>query len=311
MNRFVDQIQQRKAILDSARFNEVFEFSSLLSDCRTAAMSGSDLDIYVVRSIAKFEIFTRSWVRQIVDNSKEFAKRSIPLVQNIKVDYQLLLEASHKLITFGDLVAHAIPFSRLEHVMNVFQTLCDIKLNDVIPEVVDPWIRQTSGVQQVIVKDYKQACTDIATLFSLRHKVCHEGASPIESVDVAGCLKSLSDFTNALSWYLSEILYGEILLTQTPMNIAAIEKYQFADARMQEVLEQLRQKCDGNDRQQKLLTVTQSAWKRFCNLQATFRHDPQGGGSIGPLLRASEAEQLTIERTNHLLRYVNSEEGML
>jgi uncharacterized protein YecT (DUF1311 family) len=78
---------------------------------------------------------------------------------------------------------------------------------------------------------------------------------------------------------------------------------------MNDVLGQLRDLYKANERQLRLLNITQSAWERYSRLQSTFRHDPAAGGTIGPMVRAFEAMELTQERTERLRRFLNAEEG--
>jgi uncharacterized protein YecT (DUF1311 family) len=93
------------------------------------------------------------------------------------------------------------------------------------------------------------------------------------------------------------------------MNLNAGRELQNAEKEMDAVLERLREKIKDSGREPRLLDAAQHAWLRYRHLQCTFRHDPVGGGSIGPMVRAFEALELTRERTARLRIFLEAGEG--
>jgi uncharacterized protein YecT (DUF1311 family) len=202
--------------------------------------------------------------------------------------------------------------STLDNVFAIFQTLCGCKLEAVLPLMIDRWEVEINKVaKKPIIANYKKACADIGAIFDIRHVICHE-APELRRLDLSKLIEqlhSLTEFSSALDWYLVGMLHGNIPLTQTDMTINATRKYKEADEEMKAVLRTLEEKFSGDPRQLELLNATQVAWEQFKDVQSLFRHDPEGGGTIGPMLRASEAEELTRERVKHLLWYATRKEG--
>lgn len=79
--------------------------------------------------------------------------------------------------------------------------------------------------------------------------------------------------------------------TQFAMNQRAAAALRTADARLEEALLEL-EHFAGSDE----LTRVQDAWERFRDEQADFAASQYAGGSIAPLIKASEAEALTLDR---------------
>src|SRR5262249_18729365 len=259
-------------------------------------------------------VFTRSWVCTTVNSSTSFAERGIALLQNTKPDYKLVLSITNEVVTFGDIVAHTVPVSSLQHVLSIFATLCAKDMPPLLRCAVDRWKTEVEGEPtRPIIGDYDAVCSDCTKLFELRHIVCHE-VPPLSArnslfANMGALLKSLACLIHALEEVLTQEVFGKVPVTQTDMNLAAIKEYEKTRDEMNSLLARLREKHKTATRQLKLLRVTQSAWERYRDLQATFRHDPVGGGSIGPMLRAHEARELTEERIQRLRVFVEAQEG--
>jgi uncharacterized protein YecT (DUF1311 family) len=315
--QLVALIAQRKGTWDSTQTIVHYTCKSLIDAWeKERAAPGFIGDIYPVRAISLLQVFTRSWVCTTVNSSTHFAERGIALVQNTKPDYKLVLSITNEVVTFGDIVAHTVSVSNLQNVLSIFGILCAKELPSLLRSVVDRWAVEVEGKpSKPIIDDYDAVCSDCAKLFELRHMVCHElprlGRGSTLFANVAGLMMSLASLIHALEEVLTQEVFGNVPLTQTDMNLAAIKEYEVACGELSDVLAQLREKHKTDTRRLQPLNATQSAWERYRKLQATFRHDPVGGGSIGPMLRAHEGKDLTEERTKRLRGFLNAEEGWL
>ena len=266
-------------------------------------------DIYPVRAVSILEVFTRGWVTQVANHSPTFAERAIPAVQNFKPDYSLLLSISGKSITFGDIVGFAVPVNRLEQIISIFSTLCGKDIVPLLKTVVDRRETEIHGKPaRPIIAHYDVTAASISALFEIRHVICHEAPSPraLDFTKLGEMLDGAVDFAKALAEILVFELYGKVPLTQADMNQAAHAEYKIAEDKLMVVLDKLREQYKEHPRRLKLLNTSQRVWERYIRLQALFRHDPVGGGTIGPTLRASEMESLTDERRERLEGFVGN-----
>ncbi|ELS04085.1 hypothetical protein Xen7305DRAFT_00038130 [Xenococcus sp. PCC 7305] len=88
-------------------------------------------------------------------------------------------------------------------------------------------------------------------------------------------------------------------LTQTTMNICANLDYQEADARLNEIYQQVKREIVNDVQEQKLIKV-QLSWIEFRDLNCNYIADAYRGGSIQPLIYYSCLTSLTEERIQHL-----------
>ncbi len=301
-------MKARKDILEGQHrsFNR---FRDLVDSFRASRQSAAAIqyEIYPVRAIALLELFTRSWARQLVDGSRTFGERALPLLQSMKPDYVFFLEIAEKKLSLGDVVAHVIPFSSVDHVMTTFQKLSEKKMQDELASVVDRWSTEVLGnIEKPVLSEVGATLRRVANVFTLRHKIAHEAyeLSLSDKEELDSDLQAIADLANALDWYLISELYGKIPLTQTDMNLGAMSKAAEANERMADVMKELEHLLQNQPRATKLLQTTQHAWKRYCTLQQFCAQDPENGGTIGPLIWAGEAQSLTEERISRLKQHI-------
>jgi uncharacterized protein YecT (DUF1311 family) len=79
--------------------------------------------------------------------------------------------------------------------------------------------------------------------------------------------------------------------TQAAMNLRSAASYRTANAQLEEALLELEHFADPDD-----LRRVQDAWEVFRDQQAEFTASQYAGGTVVPLIRASEAEALTRQR---------------
>lgn len=300
-------VKSRKATLDEARHSK-YKFSGILRSWAKESQTDSvGLTAFPVRAVALLEVFVRERVRTIVNHSKIYADRAVPLLQNFKSDYSFIIEVSHQTITFGDIVAHAVTVSSLTNVISIFERLSDANLSQELPKVIDRWeVEINRSMHKPIINDFDETAAEVGKIFDLRHRVCHEGVdlSKNEVDSMSRSLQAVADFVNALDWFLTELLYGKVPLTQTDMNLEAIARANEVTAEMKGVLDRLNYLLQNQPRALRLIAATQHAWERYKSLQVYCAHDPEGGGTIGPLIRASESIVLTEERIKRLNSHI-------
>lgn len=309
------EIQNVKGVLDKhGRFFGVrYSLEGIHDDALKAESAGRLLDIFPVRAVSRAEVNCRKLVRDVVGHSHQYAERAVPLLANSRVDYTLLISVSADEVTFSDIVAHTVSFSMLSDSFRVFEQLLDAKLSDELIHVTDEDGFAPQAGEEPIINDFGRICADTEAIYSLRHRICHENLDP-RADDLRGIVPKLLSFTRfyaALSGFVIRRLHPNLPRTQLEMNLQAGQGLKEAREEMHRYIDSFRDRYKDWPDEIARFDAAQSAWEKFVEAQQILRHDPNGGGSIGPFLRALEAEELTKERIKHLRRYAERTEGDL
>jgi uncharacterized protein YecT (DUF1311 family) len=307
------EIQNIKAVLDDARglFTMGGALDRLAEGAEKAEAEGKPLDIFPVRAVSRAEVRCRQLLRETVAHSAVYAKRAIPLLTNIKIDYSLLISVSDDEVTFSDIVAHTISFSNLSDTFRVFEQLFETRLSEDLPKVRDGYGYAPQQGQKALVEDYERACSEIDEIYVVRHRICHEGLSS-DAKELKGIglkLRSFSRFFAALNDFVIRRLNPDLPRTQLEINEQAGKALWQARTEMEVQIAAFKERYAMWPNLIKRLELSQDAWERFVEAQQNLRHDPDGGGTIGPFLWALEAEELTRERTAHLKWFAQRGEG--
>ena len=108
--------------------------------------------------------------------------------------------------------------------------------------------------------------------------------------------------TIALSLFITSCCFAQ---TQMQMNQQANSDYLKADGEMAKVYKKV-QKALTTQKEQKLLLDAQRAWIKFKEAHCKSAAQAYVGGSIQPLIYSSCLQQLTEERTKHLMEYLKT-----
>ena len=309
----VQTLLQRKASLDVEAYRPHPDdmLSHMGAEAGKSAQAGLSLDVYPVRAVAQAEVICRSLIREMVMTSREHTRRAISLIAGTKPDYELLLAVSDGNLTFADIVAQTAALNNLSSVVAVFERLCAVKLEEQLPLVTNQYGFSGNPGAPSLINDYPSVIRDVSCVFTLRHRICHEGLNPLSDglKDVPKQLRSFSDFFSALNGFVTGQLHPNLPRTQLEFNVSAAQSLAGAQAEMGACIQAIRERYNEWPNAITSFEASQEAWRTFVELQQNMRHDPAGGGSIGPLLWALEAEKLTRERTEHLRWYADRREG--
>lgn len=91
-------------------------------------------------------------------------------------------------------------------------------------------------------------------------------------------------------------------MTQTDMNMEAGRRADVARQHMERAIVALDRSGWMNESQTEALKATQDRWEKYAQSQATFAAAEFEGGSMAPLIFASELESATVSRTGELKR---------
>jgi len=252
---------------------------------------------FPVALIACVEGYFRMAMKDLVDAGEPYLTNAEKPASSIKLDFSVLRAVHGKTITVGELVAHGVQISRLDHIELVLSTLLGTGFLQALRTTTDRWAHEVMDEPATpILTKPDEVFADVARTFELRHIICHEIASAyeIKSEEVAQFFESCVAFLRAADEFISETLHPGAPLTQTDMNIAAGKSLTERQERLRQAVSALKARLDGAE-----LTAfneSQANWQLYCDAWANFvAGERAGGGTIWPLIYAG-ATKATVER---------------
>lgn len=256
------------------------------------------LRYFPVAIIGCMEGYFRIAIKDIVDSGEPFLTNAERPASALKLDFSLLRAVHGKAVTVGELVAHGVQLSRLEHIEAVFSSLIGIDFLAALRTTTNRWAHEVKGEPATpILEAPDKVFADVAKTFELRHIICHEIASAyeIKSVEVARCFESCVSFLRAADELISETIHPGAPLTQTDMNIAAGKSLAEKKGQLAEAVTALKSRLDAAE-----ITAfdeAQAKWQVYCDSWVHFvAGERAGGGTIWPLIYAKAAESVVKRR---------------
>ena len=303
MGRTRDIIQEIADIRDRRRFGSAMsELPMRLFALENAFKKHDKIERELVRYfpvalIACVEGYFRMAIKDLVDSGEPYLTNAEKPASSLKLDFSLLRAVHGKAVTVGELVAHGVQLSRLEHIEAVFSSLLGKGFLEALRTTTDRWAHEVKGEPSMpILAKPDSIFADVARTFELRHIICHEIASAyeIESAEVAQCFESCVSFLRAADELISETIHPGAPLTQTDMNIAAGKSLSEKRELLAEAIAALKSRLDVAERA--AFEEAQANWQRYCDAWANFvAGERADGGTIWPVVYSGAAEA-TLER---------------
>ncbi len=257
---------------------------------------------FPVALIACVEGYFRMVIKDLIDAGEPYLTNAEKPAASVKLDFSLLRAVHGKTITVGELVAHSVQLSRLEHIETVLSGLLAKGFLDSLRTITDRWAHEVMGKPAApILSDPDKVFADVAKTFALRHIICHEIASAYEitSSDVARCFESCVVFLKAADEFISETIHPGAPLTQTDMNIAAGNSLREKREQLAKAVEALRLRLD--EMELAAFDEAQKKWQFYCDAWVNFvAGERDGGGTIWPVIYAVTAEAVVEQRLNEV-----------
>src|SRR5690606_37891138 len=138
-----------------------------------------------------------------------------------------------------------------------------------------------------IVADYDAMMAALARLFELRHMLTHELPSGIvfNPEELPDLIDAARKFIEATDWSVVEVLHGSVPQTQIAMNMDAADDLRQEEENLGMILKKVATLPGIDD---DALHELQTAWGDFADRHASLVASQVEGGSMYPLLWASE-----------------------
>lgn len=252
-----------------------------------------------IRLVTILEVFLREVIAELVNGEDVAFERVDKLVKGAKIDLAFAAHVNRRELTIGDFVAHSVSLNGVDGIMNIMATLIDGfagKLATAHPrwsEEAEEWPLAPT------VADYDATMAALGRLFEVRHILTHELPSEIafDAKELPTFIEAVQSFIKATDWTVVEILHGSVPKTQIAMNMVADEDLRGHEEELESVLKRV-EALPGIDGD--ALREAQSAWADFAERQACLVASQVEGGSMYPLLWASEKAALARDRTTQL-----------
>lgn len=257
---------------------------------------------FPVAAVATLEAHFRSSVAMVVDKGEEYFTRGVALVGDKLKASEIIPMIHKKSVTIGEVVAYSLPFSSLAHLENVFDALLGQKFKELSKYAKDPYFsRQNVFVGEFLTQDISGLWESLHKIFHNRHILAHESATQFvmdyeKAATAVKSVKLIIEIIDAVLW--STVLKDEPL-TQHEMNVAAWENYKQARLKLAALLRTKRQEHD-NPLEISEFRILHLKWKEWISEWCSFSADRFVGGSIRPLIHASELSQAYEDRIRQI-----------
>ncbi len=271
------------------------------------AVSGSSpefIEFIPIRLVTILEVFLRGVIAELIDERDDYFERSDKLVKGAKFDLAFAAHIDRRELTIGDFVAHAVSLNNVESIISTLDTLLldfPAKLRIAHPR----WAEESvDGPLPPIIEDYDLVMASLARLYEVRHVLTHElPSSPfLDPAEVPRLSTAAKSFITATDWVVVEALHGSVPRTQTAMNLSKGDELRDQQVQLTAALAEAN-KLDGIDRA--ALSALQTAWTEWADTQANLVASQVEGGSMYPMIWASEKVALTRERIEQIKRLMN------
>ncbi|MGJ0424394.1 lysozyme inhibitor LprI family protein [Methylocystis sp.] len=303
-----DQILEWKERRGRSRVGaEILYKIDALTEARDRISDDSEIaDFIPIRIATIIEVYVRETLREVVDANQIYLDRAEPLLRNAKLDFLVAKHLHGQRISMGDVVAHSVSVSDLEHVISIYETLLP-GYRKALPEIFEEWIEDRDYEEKKpIIDRVESVFADVKRVFEVRHIVTHEmpGEQPYSTSDIGRFLTSSRDFLSATDWFLTSHLWGDVPQTQLEMNLSADESLKIETAAMERLLEELKPDKTTNE----LVQKSQDAWMDYANAEADLRASIVTGGSMYPLIWANRKAELVRSRIKDLRAWIAEQE---
>ncbi|MFK3775536.1 hypothetical protein [Pseudomonas sp. NPDC089406] len=321
----ITEIQEKNSRTEPSYFRGSSELYSLETSFRFLTDSDATLiSLHIVGICACLESGVRYSIKRLIDSGTPYIERAEHFKDHIKFDFQLTKALSENQITFGDLISHSIPVSKIEHIASHFENLFreaskNIKFSQIVSntkQYVEPDDEEIFGglkpgtAQEnapYLVEDPDTLINNISKIFEIRHLVAHEASfNAVSLPQLSIYLNSARLFCDFLYETVNQSLYPGASRNGVGMSIQYLSKAGAIRCEADEVQSDLSQQLDNmKSSNHELAEKFEDTCKAFENLydaEVQFRLTLHGlcTGNAMRNIEARVTESLYSQRLKHL-----------
>ena len=257
---------------------------------------------FPVAAVATLEAHFRSSVAMVVDKGAEYFTRGVALLGDKLRASEIIPMIHKKSVSIGEIVAYSLPFSSLAHLEDVLDILLGQNFKQLSKSAEDPYFsRNNVAERQLLVQDISGLWEDLHNVFHDRHVLAHESATQFiidyeKAATAVRCVKLVIDVIDAVFW---STVWKDEPLTQYEMNVAAWKNYKQTRLKLAAVI-RAKRKEHYNPLEMSQLRTLHLKWKEWVSEWCSFSADRFVGGSIRPLIHASELSHAYEDRIRQI-----------
>lgn len=257
-----------------------------------------------IRLVTTLEVFLREVIAELIDGKDIYFERADKLTKGAKIDLAFIAHINRRELTVGDFVAHAVSLNNVDSIISTLDTLLvdfSAKLKVIHPR----WLEEEANWPLTpVIEGYDQVMSSLARLYEARHVLTHELPSrqfldPVELPTLAAAAKL---FITATDWVVVEALHGAVSRTQMGMNLSMGGELHDEEIQLAAAIDEAT-KLHGIDPES--LTELQNRWIEWADMQANLVASQVAGGSMYPMVWASEKAALARERRGQVKRLIS------
>jgi len=282
-----------------------YEIETLMTEA-SALIDGSPkfAEFIPIRLVTTLEVFLRGVIAELIDEKDIYFERADKLTKGAKIDLTFTAHINRRELTVGDFVAHAVSLNNVDSIISTLDTLLvdfPAKLKVIHPR----WVEEEANWPLTpIIEGYDQVMSSLARLYEVRHVLTHElPSSPfLDPVEVPTLAAAAKSFITATDWVVVEALHGAVPRTQMGMNLSMGGELHDEEVQLAAAMDEAT-KLHGIDLES--LTELQNRWIEWADMQANLVASQVAGGSMYPMVWASEKAALARERRGQVKRLIS------
>lgn len=269
-----------------------------------AGVAPLHLQFVPIRLVTILEVFLREVIAELVDGDELIFERAEKLVKGARIDFAFAAHVNRRELTIGDFVAHTVSLNSVEGIMNVMDTLIG-GFADKLQKAHPRWSEEEGEWPlPPIVANYDAMMAALSRLFEVRHVLTHELPSGMvfDTEDIPDLIDSAQSFVEATEWSVTEVLRGSIPRTQLAMNMTAGDDLLRAEEELETTIKEV---ATLRNIKSTAFDELQAAWLDFAKKHADLVASQVEGGSMYPMVWASEKAALIRDRTIQLRKVID------
>lgn len=272
-----------------------------------ANIQSADVELlkYVpVATIACFESFFRSVIKELIDWGKPYNENAIQFNQskNVKFDFDIILAIQSKSVTIGEFISHILPCNNFNDINSNLSTLIKVDFLDSLKKYKRKSLFEDINRNSKEFRDNaNQIIPDLKRTFELRHIFCHEFSADvkIDINEILRCLRNCRIFLKHVDDFIWNLLHPNAPETQAGMNIQSGKDFEQLDNELSELVKAIKQLRGENSLgfvHPQLFDKSIVDWKKYRETKAEADSANCLGGTIYPTIYANSQASTTKEK---------------
>jgi hypothetical protein len=203
-------------------------------------------------------------------------------------------------VSANELLAHLAPVNSVGDLISWMSKVFNDDFKRILSEAVLPWRRNEAGPRiEPIIAHVDEVFALLDKAFRLRHIWAHEAAPELETGhdETLQLLDAINSWMNGIDGALWMTLWRNVPLTQSEMNVAAINSFRSARKRLARALRRLRTHLGKVERAR--LAANHAAWRSNSHELVEMAYSRRSG-SMWRSVSGEVIAEIFVERAQHV-----------